>query len=103
MCASSCGKTPWRSSPAATGVRLGTALLRLAEVQRFDLHGTAAAATGYERAVASRDPDTAPHAMLGLADLVRDDDPERAADLYRRAADSGHTEVAPIARQALRD
>lgn len=78
------------------------ALLRLAEVQRFDLHDRTAAIATYERAIAEGSPETAPHALLGLADLLCDDDPERAAGLYRRAADSGHAEVAPIARQALR-
>jgi tetratricopeptide (TPR) repeat protein len=78
------------------------ALLRLAEVQWFDLHDNAAAMTSYERAIATGAPDTAPRALLGLADLLCDDDPERAADLYRRAADSGHAEAAPIARRALR-
>lgn len=78
------------------------ALLRLAEVQWFDLQDRAAAITSYERAIDTGAPETAPCAMLGLADVLCDDDPERAADLYRRAADSGHPEVAPIARQALR-
>jgi tetratricopeptide (TPR) repeat protein len=78
------------------------ALLRLAEVQWFDLHDSAAAITTYERAIDTGDPETAPSAMLGLADLLCDDAPERAADLYRRAAASGHAEAAPAARQALR-
>ena len=79
------------------------ALLRLAEVQRFDLHDRTAAIATYERAIADGTRETTPHALLGLADLLCDEDPERAADLYRRAADSGHAEVAPIASQSLRD
>jgi TPR repeat protein len=78
------------------------ALLRLAEVQRFDLHDSATAATTYERAIDTGAADTAPCAMLGLADMLCDDDPERAVYLYRRAADSGHAEAAPVARQMLR-
>ena len=70
----------------------------LTDQSRFD---EAAAAATYERAIHAGDAEVAPRAMLGLADLLCDDEPERAARLYRRTADSGHTEVAPAAERML--
>lgn len=79
------------------------ALLCLAEVHRFDRDDPAAADRAYRQAIDTGDAGIAPRAMVGLADFVRAAEPDRAAELYRRAADSDHPDAAPMARRALRE
>jgi len=78
------------------------ALYCLAELLRYDLRDLGAAARAYQDAIDSGDQDSAPPAMVGLADLFRTNGPDKAIALYGRAAESGHVEAAPMARRALR-
>lgn len=79
-----------------------TALLCLAEVCRYDLKQLRRAYDAYQLAADTGDKKDAPPALVGLADLLRTNAPERATELYERAVASGHAEAAPMARRALR-
>lgn len=79
-----------------------SALLCVAEVYRYDLKQLGKAYDSYQRAAESGDEKNAPPALVGLADLLRTNAPERATELYERAIACGHAEATPMARRALR-
>lgn len=74
----------------------------LAELTHYDLNEPRQAAALYQRIIDADDPDIAPKALFSMAQLLLDDDPDAAADLLRRAIDSGHLRAAPHARRELR-
>lgn len=74
----------------------------LAELTHYDLNEPRQAAVLYQRVIDAGDPGTAPKALFSMGQLVLDDDPDAAAELFRRAIATGHLRAAPYARRELR-